>query len=153
MTSGKTTPGWPHWRRIRNEPCVIWSGWKVTLFAGSPHARKLTQSQIKFASVRDAATFTDSRSGTVSSVSSVQSGKECLAEIILRFREPRGWTVLNIRSPFMVGYPIAHPPFGGPRPCWGTVCLSRYRFRSKYLGCVFLCSVGVCWAMKGGVTD
>ena len=22
MTSGKTTPGWPRWRRIRNEPCV-----------------------------------------------------------------------------------------------------------------------------------
>ena len=32
---------------------------------------------------RDAATFTDSRSGTVLSVSSAQSGKECLAEIIL----------------------------------------------------------------------
>ena len=25
MTSGKTTPGWARWRRIRNEPCVqIW---------------------------------------------------------------------------------------------------------------------------------
>ena len=23
MTSGKTTPGWPHWRRIGNEPCVM----------------------------------------------------------------------------------------------------------------------------------
>ena len=23
MTRGKTTPGWPRWRRIRNEPCVL----------------------------------------------------------------------------------------------------------------------------------
>ena len=39
-----------------------------------------TQSQIRSASVRDAATITDSRDGTVLSVSSAQSEERCLAE-------------------------------------------------------------------------
>ena len=47
MTSGKTTPGWPLWRRIRNEPCVFkcapcdysenWI-WYVVMLLQSSHA-------------------------------------------------------------------------------------------------------------------
>ena len=33
MTSAKTTPGWPHWRRIGNEPCVPFESARVSAWA------------------------------------------------------------------------------------------------------------------------
>ena len=35
MTSGKTTPGWPRWRRIRNEPWVLEYGVRAPVFYGN----------------------------------------------------------------------------------------------------------------------